>query len=575
MPNFLPISPLHAGVSTLGTLPGVLTIESEDDLRKLAESGFQDDQHRLQTAGMCRDCYDGNFYPYISSWIGADKGREIAARYSMIMRRTVDVLSMHLYRKGPKRYIAGHPEASAILDRIYKANDFDGLMQLADRTTYITDVAAIEFLPNDGPDAAAVPVKMRLWDASEFVPVFSPDDAQTPIAVATLATYGKSRVTRIFTPDMVTKYVTAAPATETSYAQRSIPAGGMKEAFGYPQPNYLGTIPFEFIHYEMPRNTFWVPGVGKQLAHLNLHVNRRLCDLADQIIGWRPKGVLVNTKADWNFPQNQKPGQYARLESTGGPNADKLQAIAQFIGPDLAFTQYDWNDLTAYIDHLIEMLGVPASAVRMQQQGGTSGVAIMSEQLPLIERAESRQRLFEHIECKVAKKTLMIALAQLQNAIPPEAAGIPVMPTVDEMGMPIPMDPAMAQLQMALAEIQALQMAIEAIDSSFRMIWPVLTKNRPGPDRDAHDMFQLNSMTSSRTQMLAEDRNIPEQEAFEEVMKTFQYVQQENMAMAAAQAPLMPPPEAENEQGQADKEEDAKEQGGKEQPPDDGDADNE
>lgn len=565
MAGFLPLSPLSSGVSTVGTLPGVLTAVTEDDLKKLAESGFQDDQHRLQAAGMCRDCYDGNFFPYISAWIGADKGREIATRYSMIMRRTVDVLSMHLYRKGPKRYIVGNPVATQILNRIYKANDFDSLMQLADRTTYITDVAAIEFLPNEGPDAASVPVKMRLWDASEFVPVFAPDDALTPIAVATMATAGKERMLRVFTPETISKYVTAAPASETSYAHRAIPSGGMKEAFGYPQPNYLGVIPFEFVHYEMPRNSFWVSGVGKQLSHLNLHVNRRLCDLADQIIHWRPKGVTLNTAADSNLPHDSKPGQFTRLEGLRQPGNEK-DPSAMFIAPDLAFTQYDWNDLTAYIDHLIEMLGVPASAVRMQQQGGTSGVAIMSEQLPLIERAESRQRLFESIERKIAKKTIQIALVQLLAAIPPELQAMPILPTTDEMGMPIPMDPALAQVQNALAEVQALQMALETIDANFRMTWPVLTKNRPGPDRDAHDMFQLNSMTSSRTQMKAEDLNISEEEAFEEVMKTLQYVQQENMALAMAQAPLMPPPQegGENESSPADDKEDSTEGGGDE-----------
>lgn len=563
MAGFLPLSPLASGVSTVGTIPGVLTAESEDDLKKLAETGFQDDQHRLQAAGMCRDCYDGNFYPYVSAWIGADKGREIATRYSMIMRRTVDVLSMHLYRKGPKRYIVGNPVATDVLNRIYKANDFDSLMQLADRTTYVTDVAAIEFLPNEGPDAAQVPVKMRLWDASEFVPIFDPSDALTPIAVATTGTVGKQRMLRVFTAAMITKYVSDAPANETSYAHRAIPSGGMKEAFGYPQPNYLGTIPFEFVHYEMPRSSFWVSGVGKQLAHLNLHVNRRLCDLADQILHWRPKGVITNTDASSNLPHDSKPGQYTRLEGLKGPNAGDKPPVAQYLAPDLGFTQYDWNDLQAYIDHLIEMLGVPASVVRMQQQGGTSGVAIMSEQLPLIERAESRQRLFESIERKIAKKTIEVALAQLSAAIPPEAQGMQPMPTTDEMGMPIPMDPAFAALNTALAEAQALEFALQNLDASFRMVWPVLTKNRPGPERDAHDMYQLNSMNSSRTQMLAEDRNIPEDEAFQEVSKTFSYIQQENMMMAAAQAPLMPPPVegegGEDESGPADKKEDAKE----------------
>lgn len=511
-------NPLVNPTRNVGLVPSVMVADNTKQAYEIIETGFASDQTRLTMAGVCRDCYDGNFMPYIAEWIGSDRARDIAVRYSMIMRRTVDVLSTHLYRKGPIREIAGHPEATALLNSIYKANNFDSVMQLADRITYINDVAAIEFLPNTGDDALQIPVKMRVWDSSEFVPFFTSEDAMEPWAVTTLSNFGDSQVARFFSAEEVSKFSTPSNISQSTSNTATNKTKGMKEVFGYPQPNYLGILPFEFISFEMPRNSFWVSGVGQHLAHLNLHVNRRLSDLADQIVHWRPRGVLKNTKAEWNLPRDQKPGQYTRLESTGQEQLSGRDAIAEFLAPDLGFTNYDWQDLTQYIDHLVEMLGVPASTIRMTQQGGTSGVAIMSEQLPLIERAEARQRMYEYFERRIAKKCLQVAQEQILNA------------EVD--------DSFTMYVQFQADVIQA---ALMEFDTNFRMIWPVMTKNRPGPERDAHDAFQLNFNLKSRTSMLADDLNIPMEEAFAKIQQEMQLLQQENMMLAAAQAAMAPP----------------------------------
>lgn len=520
-------SPLMNPTRNIGLVPSVMVADDPAKAREIITSGFPADQTRLVLAGVCRDCYDGNFIPYISEWIGNDRARDIAVRYSKIMRRTVDVLSTHLYHKGPVREIYGHPEASSLLATIYKANNFDTIMQLADRITHINDVAAIEFIPNEQADALTVPVKMRVWDSSEFVPFFTSDNAMEPWAVATLSNYGDNRVARFFSAEEVSKFVSPTPLVQATTNASTNNNSAMQEQFGYPQPNYLETVPFEFVSFEMPRHCFWVSGVGQHLAHLNLHVNRRLSDLADQIIHWRPKGVLKNTKADWNLPRDQKPGQYTRLESTGSVELTGAEAKAEFLGPDLGFVNYDWQDLTQYIDHMVEMEGVPASTIRMTQQGGTSGVAIMSEQLPLIERAEARQRTFEYFERKIAKKCLQIAAKQLSTA---EIA--------DEM-----------QAEYVYGTLAMINAALADFDSNFRMIWPILTKNRPGPERDAHDAFQFNFQTKSRTSMTAEDLNIPKEEAFSKVQEEFYYLTQENMMAAqaqmaaqAVQAQMMPQP---------------------------------
>lgn len=528
-------SPLANPTRNIGLVPAVMVADDPAKAREIITSGFPADQTRLVLAGVCRDCYDGNFIPYMSEWIGNDRARDIAVRYSKIMRRTVDVLTTHLYRKGPIREIYGHPEATALLSTIYKASNFDSIMQLADRITHINDSAAIEFVPNTGTDAVTIPVKMRVWDSSEFVPFFTSDDAMEPWAVATLSNFGDNRMARYFSAEEVSKFTSPTPVIQSTTNSATNKNAGMQEVFGYPQPNYLGIVPFEFVSFEMPRNSFWTSGIGQHLAHLNLHVNRRLSDLADQIIHWRPKGVLKNTKADWNLPRDQKPGQYTRLETTGNVDLSGAEASAEFLGPDLGFTQYDWNDLMQYIDHMVEMEGVPASTIRMTQQGGTSGVAIMSEQLPLIERAEARQRMFEYFERKIAKKCLQIAKAQLQSA-----------EITDE-----------ATFQYVATYVQIIDAALADFDASFRMIWPIMTKNRPGPERDAHDAFQFNFNTKSRTTMVSEDLNIPEEEAFAKVQKELYLLSQENLIIAqgqmqqmAMQQEMMPQAQPQSQEGE-------------------------
>lgn len=526
-------TPILGSSKQVGVVPGLLVADTPEQLDEIVKGGFSNDQQRLTNFGIAKDCYNGNFQSYLTDWTQGDATRENSVRFSLIMRRTVDVLSTHLYRKGPKRQISGHPEATAILERIYSANNFDTLMQMADRTTFITDAAAIEFIPNDGMDALSVPVKVRLWDAAEFVPVFSSDDPLVPWAVVTMSVFGDKKVARVFTDELIYRY--SAPiwnnqqtVATTSTAARDSQNLGFTLDIGFPTENYLGVLPFEFVSYELPRNSFWTGGIGLQLAHMNLHINRRLSDLADNIIQWRPKGVLRNVKPDWNFPPNQKPGQFTRLDGMSSIESSKGEPIAEFIAPDLTFTQYDWNDISAYSDHMVEMLGVPASTVRMQQQGGTSGVAIMSEQLPLIERAEARQRIFDYFEQRIAKKCLQVALSQLQNATPQ-----------DEMS-------AMLIQQ----DMMFISNALMDFDNLFHVVWPIMTKNRPGPERDAHDAFQLNFQRKSRTEMTAEDENITLDEALAKTQQTMNLIMQENMMLAQAQMPLMPPPPPEGETGE-------------------------
>lgn len=522
----------------VGTVPRCLIAESVEELDEIVKGGFPEDQYRIHNYSIAVDIYEKNYQPYLAGWINGNRNKELNARYSPIMARVVEVLSEHLYKRAPIREIVGFPEATSILNQIYDASDFNAVMQEADQLTYVTDASALEFVPNDGDDAVDVPVKIRVWNASEFVPVFLPDDQNIPWAVCTLSSYGKRRACRVFTNEFARLYL----STSNSVAQQTVAFTGkgaeQKTGTGYEQvgetTNHLGAVPFEFVHFKKPTNKFWTSGVGLLLAHVNIHMNYRMSNLSYQTDQWRPKGVLTGVPEDFNFPPDQEPGQYTRLPPSADGMRTSSDAIAQYIGPDLTFTQFDWQDIQNYWEHAVEMIGVPPSAIRMEQQGGTSGVAIMSEQLPLIERAEKRQPLMLSFERAIAKKCLTAALGHYLTAL---TSGT--------------LDPETAMLVEQRAAI--IEQALPAMSTAFRVTWPTMTKNRPGPDRDAHDGFQLNMVTKSRTEMLAEDKGIPLEEAFVQIQRTMSLVQMENMLLAQAQMPLMPPPaEGEGKEKPAD-----------------------
>jgi hypothetical protein len=69
---------------------------------------------------------------------------------------------------------------------------------------------------------------MRLWDSSEFIPIFSSDDALEPWCVATLSTFGQTRVSRVFTAEEVSRYSSPTPLVQTTQNASLNLAQGMK-----------------------------------------------------------------------------------------------------------------------------------------------------------------------------------------------------------------------------------------------------------------------------------------------------------------------------------------------------------
>jgi hypothetical protein len=86
--------------------------------------------------------------------------------------------------------------------------------------------------------------------------------------------------------------------------------------------------------------------------------------------------------------------------------------------------------------------------------------------------------------------------------------------------------------------IGPINAAIDNFDMSVQ--WTPLTKNRPGPDYDQHQQFELINGMVSVVQAIMESKGMTEAEAIEHVAK-----KAEHDALIASLAPPMPEPAAE------------------------------
>ena len=124
--------------------------------------------------------------------------------------------------------------------------------------------------------------------------------------------------------------------------------------------------------------------------------------------------------------------------------------------------------------------------------------------MPLIEEAENRQVAFERYETELARITLIAAAAQMSM--------FKARPNMDP---------------------KLLSAVAQNLSMTFR--WPPMNKNRPGPDRDAHDAFLLQNQLASRVQIIMDNEGLTEEEAMIKVEMTLQQINQEEMIVAQAQ----------------------------------------
>jgi hypothetical protein len=325
-------------------------------------------------------------------------------RESGLCRGITDLLCEHLYAPGPAR-AWDRPGADEVLQRVYDDNHVNSLMQRADQLATLGDCAAIQVDAARGRFGER-PIRLRLWAGDEFAVWEEPDDRLTPAAVCTRDMYDEQTRYRLWTDRELRTFLTD---------KGSGTAGGRAATQVSSEPNPYGVLPFAFVHYTLPVNRFWEPGLGDFLTQAEIRINDRLSRL-DQSIArhLNPIPILIDAPDGFQFILGQ-PNLFLRLNSRaqapgtsgdfGGPatrpEASYLEAHIDIEGA--------WSDLRGYYDLVLETSRVPRSAWRMEQTGIASGIALIVEQAPLLTRARRRQMAFNIYEDELARAILACA----------------------------------------------------------------------------------------------------------------------------------------------------------------------
>lgn len=435
-------------------------------------AGLQENvRKRLDEARVNHDFYLGNFGPYSPRDVGRDYEAPRYIRTSLIMYRIVQVLTQHLYARGPSRTLTDAPEATEWLQAEYARLGVDGLLQEADRLSTVGDVCAIQIAGTGDPES---PIRILLWPAHQFHVWESDEDPTVADAVATIDYTDERRRLRLWTADEVRTY-------ETDKLMPGQTAGGTAYRLVDTELHDYGLPPFAFVHFNQPSTQFWSGGLGDNLRVLNDYMNSFLTEAGDNLrYAGKQITVMFGVSEAWNPPKPIKPADIWKV-----PPA-YLDEGGNGIPPDIkpletndAGIEVGWNDAQSYIDHSLECYGIPPSTIRMVQTSAKSGAAIVGEQLPLIIYAMGRQRPFGSYEKQLARVSLAVGRAESAR-----------------MGRPV------ASLDPRLADGLALR-------------WPSLVPELPlyGAAQDQADQWALACGLTSRIQVTMRKFNMTRDEA--------------------------------------------------------------
>ena len=450
-------------------------------VRKEVERALPNEQERIHDALTNTDYYNGQTDQYIdyheSESVYDHTSRP--KRTSNLTRRVVEILCEHLYNPGPRRRIEASPTADTWLQEQYEHNAVDALLHEADSLATLNDVAAIQVAALGGPGAVDdpeypeaatpdAPLTFHLLGSEEFAVWLDPAQPTKPWAVCTVTRFDERRRFQLWTKDIVETYWTRKGQEAPS---------GRPVAVIVPEesgPNPYGCLPFAFIPYQYPSRSFWVHGPGTQFRHAHHYLDNRLSELALSIKYYsRPMGLAYNVRED--FRPMIRPGGFQhvprKLAGTDNPEArvEYLQAQIDIAG--------EWMDIQGYIDHTLEMAGVPRSAIRLEQSGAVSGVAIVAEQWPLITRTKARQRPFNRYEAELAKVALAVGGAYYGRA----------------------------------------DLIAASVKPMLQLAWPEVEISLPGPEKDAADDWELGHKLRSKIQVLMERRGVTRDQAIAEL----------------------------------------------------------
>lgn len=438
-------------------------------------NGLPNEQRRLSDAKEAQGWYDFDSDQYLPKR-DSESDFDFEARPkrdSGLVHECVEVLCDHLYNPGPTRTVAENPEADEFLRRVYEQNLFNHLMQQADILSTLNEVCAIQIDAGEG-EFDEKPICLTIWGADEFHAWTSPHDPRKVIAVVTLDVFDMQETRRLWNDEEVWTF-------KSEKLKSGQTAGGRvanlvsKEKHGY------GCIPFAFTHYELPVRSFYPASVGSLLVKAQKRVDDRLSRL-DESIQKHLNPIPVAEGVDPNWNPVLEPGRFVRLvpPAFSGITGDYSMTPSM---PKLSYLQVTldivnvWEDLTRYINQILDACRVPLSYARMEQSGVASGISLIVEQAPLMNRARKRRVPYTFYETEIAKKILMCA--------------------GNHYGVP------------------GLVSACETL--VLNVNWPEPSISIPGTDRDEADKFRIENGLASLTMIVQERHGYSRDQAWEHI----------------------------------------------------------
>ena len=434
-------------------------------------NGMPNERQRLGQAVKNLDFFEGRFDAYQVRPPNTTQEGQRFERHSLMMRRIVYILTANLYKNGPIRRLPEHPQAEEWLENIYRRHLIDARWQQADRYSLVSDVAAFQATGNADPDC---PVKIQLWDASSFTAWSSPDDPTEVVAVATLDRYDERMRVKLWTDEILQTWLS------DKIRPNQVNAAKNYKLVSEDEHPYV-VVPFSFAHVELPVNDFWNGGFGSHLSQANDSANFLLTQIHDCVrYNLRPVITVFGTRPGWRPRAPIMPGDIwdPPPDTSDETSSSTPDPRISYLESNPASVAASWDDLQQYLDHTLEMVGVPPSSIRMEQRSAMSGVAIVSEQIPIILWALSRQRPFSHYEDRLAKLVLKVGAAHL------------------------------ADNGVSAGELEAA-----AADPGLVLNWPEMYPDLPGPERDQADQWLLENNLASRTQILMRRERLTHDEA--------------------------------------------------------------
>lgn len=431
-----------------------------------------------------------------------------AQRETGFVQEVIDVLCEHQYGSGPARQVED-AAANDLLQQVYEQTHVDAVLHQAEVLSTLNDVAAIEVKATNDPDA---PIELHLWGSDEFAVFVDPERPNEAKAVVVIDRVNQQTRYRLWTAEIVATYMTKPWTTDVTSGARVAYWQGT-------EPNTYGVLPFAFVHYREPVRRFWTPGLGTFLRKVESALNRQLSNIDE--LAWKyscPVGVFTNVAPDFN-PEIGR-GRFMRLYSTpnleGGGYGAGQTPTASYLQAQLAIDQL-WLDVKNYIDQALEAAHVPGSAVRMDQSGVQSGIALLVEQAPLILRAKARRPMFVRVETRLAKVILQVYGGHYDKP------------------------------------------AFTAAAKTLRLLlsWPEPQVPIPGPERDNSDQWELSMGILSRVQLVMQRRGMTRDQA----IAYLKQIKQDEDDADAIDPPKPPPAAPETTDGEQTRDDELEEPG--------------